>query len=82
MSLVRQVADQPAGVAVVTAGQHVENCRSISAAVEAAEMKGPQSERQRLETTGSSEGDLTVTDASGRTSRSAGGCPAAAQTVL
>ena len=78
MSLVRQVADQPAGVAVVTADQQMGNFTTISAAAEAAKMKGPSSkEERRPETIGSRGGS-----ASGRISRSAGGCPAAAQAVL
>ena len=76
MSLVRQVAAQAAGVAVVTADQQVGNFTTISAAVTAAEMKGPSSGR-RPETTGSRGGS-----ASGSIGRSAGGCPAAAQAIL
>ena len=79
MSLVRQgAADQPAGVAVVTADQQVGNFTTISAAAEAAKMKGPSPKGERRpETIGSRGGS-----ANGRISRSAGGCPAAAQTVL
>ena len=85
MSLVRQgAADQQAGVAVVTAGQQMKNFKAVSAAAEAAEMKGQLGRAdghdlgmRRPETTGSRGGS-----ASGRISRSARGCPAAAQAVL
>ena len=53
MSLVRQVADQQAGVAVGTAGQQMGNFKAVSAAVEAAETKGPSSKERRPEATGS-----------------------------
>ena len=78
MSLVRQgAADQPAGVAVVTAGQQLGKFQGRFGSSRAAEMKGPQSKGRRPETTGSRGGS-----ASGRISRSAGGCPAAAQAIL
>ena len=47
MSLVRGQEDQPAGVAVGTAGQQMGNFRAISEATGADEMKGPLSRGQR-----------------------------------
>ena len=88
MSLVsrgQRAADQPAGVAVVTAGQQMGYFKDISAAAGASnqpiadEMKGPQSGGRRPETTGNRGGDHS---ASGRKSRDAGGCFAADQAVL
>ena len=73
--------DQPASpvprIQSVQAGKTAGEFQGRFGSSRAAEMKGPQSKGQRPETTGSRGGS-----ASGSIGRSAGGCPAAAQTVL
>jgi hypothetical protein len=72
MSLVRGQEDQPAGVAVGTAGQQMGNFRAISEATGADEMKGPLSRGQRPKATGNRGGCHN-----GGIGRGAGGRPAA-----
>ena len=64
MSLIsrgQRAADQPAGVAVVTAGQQMGYFKDISAAAGVDEMKGPQSGGRRPETTGNRGGVEEIT---------------------